>query len=117
MEPWANLCAIESKEFGQHSLETWKRVPKTLVNVKGNKVPYPHMEEQVREVLKTVETALKLHAGGIEFVSCNEQTGEVVVRLLGTCVGCGLAEITLKEGVETALVRAIPQVRSVRAVQ
>lgn len=75
------------------------------------------MESQVREVLKSVETALQLHAGGIELVSCDEQSGEVVVRLLGTCAGCGLAEMTLKEGVETALVRAIPEVRSVRAVQ
>lgn len=75
------------------------------------------MEARVKEVLKSVETALKLHAGGIELVSCSKETGEVVVRLLGTCVGCGLAGITLKEGVEAALVRAIPEVRSVRAVQ
>lgn len=75
------------------------------------------MEDRVKEVLKNVETVLKLHAGGIELVSCNEETGEVAVRLLGTCGGCGLAEITLKEGVEAALVRAIPEVRFVRAVQ
>lgn len=87
------------------------------MNVKGNRVPYPHMESQVKEVLKSVEIALKLHAGGIELVSCNEETGEVAVRLLGTCAGCGLAEMTLKEGVEAALVRAIPTIRSVRAVQ
>lgn len=75
------------------------------------------METQVKEVLRSVESALKLHAGGIELVSCDETSGEVVVRLLGTCAGCGLAEITLKEGVEAALVRAIPAIRSVRAVQ
>ena len=87
------------------------------MNVKGNGVPYPHMEDRVKEVLKSVETALKLHAGGIELVSCSAETGEVVVRLLGTCAGCGLSGITLKEGVEAALVRAIPEIRSVRAVQ
>ncbi len=75
------------------------------------------MEERVREVLKNVAEALKLHAGGIELVSCDGGRGEVVVRLLGTCAGCGLSQITLKEGVEAALVRAIPEVRSVRAVQ
>lgn len=75
------------------------------------------MESRVREVLKSVEIALKLHAGGIELVSCSSETGEVVVRLLGTCAGCGLSEITLKEGVEVALVRAVPEIRSVRAVQ
>jgi Fe-S cluster biogenesis protein NfuA len=75
------------------------------------------MEAKVREVLKSVEIALKLHAGGIELVSCTPETGEVVVRLLGTCAGCGLSEITLKEGVEVALVRAIPEIRLVRAVQ
>ena len=75
------------------------------------------MEERIADVLKTVEHALALHAGGIELVAWNGDVGEVVVRLLGTCAGCGLAEITLKEGVEAALVRAIPEVRSVRAVQ
>ncbi len=87
------------------------------MNVKGIRVPYPHMEAKVREVLKSVEIALKLHAGGIELVSCTPETGEVVVRLLGTCAGCGLSGITLKEGVEVALVRAIPEIRLVRAVQ
>lgn len=80
----------------------------------GEKIP---MEEKVRKVLETVEKALKMHEGGIELVSCSPETGEVVVRLLGTCAGCGLAELTLKEGVEAALVRAIPEVRRVRAVQ
>lgn len=75
------------------------------------------MEDRVREVLKSVEIALKLHAGGIELVSCAPETGEVVVRLLGTCASCGLSETTLKEGVEVALVRAIPEIRFVRAVQ
>lgn len=75
------------------------------------------MEAKVREVLKSVEMALKLHAGGIELVSCSPETGEVVVRLLGTCAGCGLSGITLKEGVEVALVREIPEIRLVRAVQ
>lgn len=106
MKIWASIRWKRGKEY-----------QKTLVNVKGNKVPYPHMEAEVKEVLKSVEMALKMHAGGIELVSCNGETGEVVVRLLGTCVGCGLAEMTLKEGVEAALVRAVPTVRSVRAVQ
>ncbi len=75
------------------------------------------MENKIKEVLKTIEQALKLHAGGIELVSWNGESGEVTVRLLGTCASCGLAEVTMKEGVEMALVRAIPEIRSVRAVQ
>ncbi len=74
------------------------------------------MHEKVRKVLASLEKSLALHAGGIELVSCCEDTGEVEVRLLGTCATCGLAQVTLKEGVEAALVREIPEIRSVRAV-
>ncbi len=74
------------------------------------------MENEVREALKEIEKALQFHAGGVELVACDEQTGEVQVHLTGTCQGCSMASVTLKEGIETALVRAVPGVRVVRAV-
>ena len=71
------------------------------------------MKDAVLQALKVIEQALKFQEGGVELVALNEETGEVRVRLTGTCDGCGLADVTLKEGIEAALVRAVPGVRSV----
>ncbi|MBP9827722.1 NifU family protein [Patescibacteria group bacterium] len=73
------------------------------------------MREKVEAVLEDVRKALRLHAGGIELVSLDEAAGRVEVRLTGTCDGCALAKVTLKQGVETALARAIPEIREVVA--
>jgi Fe-S cluster biogenesis protein NfuA len=74
------------------------------------------MKEAVEAVLENVRIALKMHAGGIELVDIDEAEGVVKVRLTGTCDGCGLAEVTLKKGVEVALCEAIPGITSVVAV-
>jgi len=74
------------------------------------------MREAVERVLDNVRLALRLHAGGIELVDIEEARGIVKVRLTGTCDGCALSNITLKQGVETALCKAIPEVREVIAV-
>jgi Fe-S cluster biogenesis protein NfuA len=74
------------------------------------------MHEAVEKVLETVRQALRLHAGGIELVDVDADSGVVKVRLTGTCQGCALSDVTLKRGVETALCKAIPQIRQVIAV-
>lgn len=72
-----------------------------------------YMKEAVERVLTQVRQALGLHGGGIDLVSVEEATGTVTVKLTGTCVGCSLSNVTLKQGVEEALCRHIPAVRKV----
>ena len=74
------------------------------------------MREAVEQVLNNVRQVLKLHAGGIELVDANPETGVVKVRLTGTCQGCALSEVTLRRGVEVALCEALPEIRQVIAV-
>jgi Fe-S cluster biogenesis protein NfuA len=40
----------------------------------------------------------------------------VTIRLLGTCGNCPYSIQTLKNGIETAMVKAIPEIRAVEAV-
>jgi len=75
------------------------------------------MKEAVEAVLENVRKALRLHAGGIELVDIDEAKGSVSVRLTGTCDGCGLAEVTLKKGVEVALCEGVPGITEVIAVK
>ncbi len=72
------------------------------------------MSEQVERALEEVRPMLALHAGNIELVGIED--GVVKVRLLGTCRGCPLSQLTLKAGVEEMLKERVPGVRSVEAV-
>jgi Fe-S cluster biogenesis protein NfuA len=74
------------------------------------------IEHQIEEVLEQVRPALRMDGGGIEFVSYNNETNVVQVRLQGACVGCPMSQITLKMGVEAALQDAIPEIKEVIAI-
>ncbi len=70
------------------------------------------LAERVQTVIDTrVNPAIAAHGGGAELVSVD---GTVVyLRLQGGCVGCGLATVTLKQGIERILVEAIPEITEV----
>lgn len=74
------------------------------------------MKEAVEKALDSVRGALRMHAGGIELVEIDENAGVVKVKLTGTCAGCGLAAVTMREGVERALCAAVPGIRRVEAM-
>ena len=70
------------------------------------------LAERVQTVIDTqVNPAIASHGGGAELVSVD---GSVAyLRLQGGCVGCGLAQVTLKQGIERILVEAIPELTEV----
>lgn len=72
------------------------------------------MQQQIEKILEEIRPMLALHRGNIEFVKFEE--GTVYVRLLGTCHGCPLSQLTLKAGVEDMLKSKIPEVAKVEAV-
>lgn len=54
------------------------------------------------------------HGGAIDLIDVQDAT--VVVRMSGGCQGCGMANVTLRQGIEAALKRAIPMLAGVRDV-
>jgi Fe-S cluster biogenesis protein NfuA len=74
------------------------------------------------EFLSRIETALDqirpyLIADGGN-VSLVEVTDEMVVKLklLGACSSCQMSVMTLKAGVEESIMRAVPEIKGVEAV-
>jgi Fe/S biogenesis protein NfuA len=70
--------------------------------------------ERVRWVVEhEVNPQLAQHRGN---VSVQEVTadGVVVLRFGGGCQGCGMADVTLKQGIETTLMTKVPGVTAVR---
>lgn len=52
-----------------------------------------------------INPAVAQHGGKVELIDV--QDGVVVLRMMGGCQGCGMANVTLRQGIETAIRRAI----------
>lgn len=65
--------------------------------------------------LEEIRPFLQRDKGDIELVSI-EDDKHVKVRLLGTCVGCHVNQMTLKSGVELTVKKHAPQIESVKDV-
>ncbi|MDI6533010.1 NifU family protein [Bacillus mycoides] len=74
----------------------------------------PHMEEQVLEVLDKLRPFLLRDGGDVELVEIEE--GIVKLRLMGACGSCPSSTITLKAGIERALLEEVPGVIEVEQV-
>jgi Fe/S biogenesis protein NfuA len=70
------------------------------------------LADQVAEVLANhVNPAIAGHGGAAELVGV--EGADVYLRLLGGCQGCGMAAVTLGQGIERILKDAIPEIRQV----
>jgi Fe/S biogenesis protein NfuA len=70
------------------------------------------VEERVAQVLeKVVNPAIAMHGGKADLVAVED--GTVFVQLSGGCQGCGLATVTLSQGIEVSLKEAVPEVERV----
>ncbi len=72
---------------------------------------------KIEELLGTLRPAFLRDGGDIEFVRFVPETGVVEVRMQGMCHDCGMAEFTLKLGVEETLKEHLDVVREVIAVE
>ena len=76
------------------------RVPKNYIGTLAEKV--------VKVIDDEINPGIASHGG---FVSLVDVKGnDVIIQMGGDCQGCGMANVTLKKGVEVALRRAIPEI-------
>jgi Fe/S biogenesis protein NfuA len=68
------------------------------------------IEDRVGWLLETeINPSLASHGGHVSLVEITEKM-EVVLQFGGGCQGCGMADVTLKQGIEQTLVRNIPEI-------
>ena len=73
------------------------------------------MNEKILATLKAVRPFLQIDGGDVEFVDISSD-GIVRVRLLGACASCPMSIMTLRAGIERALMLEVPEVRRVESV-
>ena len=72
--------------------------------------------DRIEKTLDTLRPYIASHRGHVEIVDFDESDGVLLVRLGGTCHGCAASTITLKQGIESRLREAVPEVKHVEAV-
>ena len=77
----------------------------------------PTLQEKVSAALGNIRPMLAADGGGIELVSVDEKSADVKVKLTGACGCCPMSQMTLKNGVEKALKKEIPEIKTVTSVQ
>ena len=73
------------------------------------------LKERVNKVLQSVRPYLQADGGDVDLVQVTDD-GIVEVHLIGACGSCPMAMMTLRAGIERALMREIPEVKRVEAV-
>lgn len=71
--------------------------------------------KKVNAVIDQIRPYLEADGGSISFVELTDDN-IVKVELHGACRSCPMSLMTLKNGVEAAMVKAIPTIKSVEAV-
>lgn len=76
--------------------------------------PDADLTERVRYVLDTeVNPQIAAHGGRATLVGITDDKA-VILRLGGGCHGCGMADVTLKQGIERTLREHFPEISAVR---
>ena len=65
----------------------------------------------VQVLAEQVNPSIAAHGGRAVLVAVEETTA--FLRLSGGCQGCAMATVTLSQGIETAIIQAVPEITSV----
>ncbi len=72
------------------------------------------LKDRIENALDTIRPYLEADGGNVRILKLEGDT--LYLELLGNCGNCPMSTMTLKAGVEEAIVRAVPEVKHVEAV-
>ena len=70
---------------------------------------------KIKELLDNLRPYLQMDGGDIEFIKYEDKY--VYIKLGGACVNCGMQDYTIKDGIEEALKKEIPEIEGVVNVE
>ncbi len=74
------------------------------------------LQSRVERALQHVRPFLAVDGGGVEFVRVDWESRVVEVQLTGACRTCSLSQMTLRAGVERAIMHEAPEILRIEAV-
>lgn len=74
--------------------------------------PAEEITQRIRELFeKQINPAIAAHGGYVELIDV--KGNEVFIRMGGGCQGCGMANVTLRNGIEKAIRTTVPDVGAI----
>jgi Fe/S biogenesis protein NfuA len=72
------------------------------------------VEQKVNYILYSeINPQLASHGGNVQLIGLVEDDTVAVLKFGGGCQGCGMVDVTLKEGIEKTLLEKVPQLKRV----
>ncbi len=78
-------------------------------------VDNPELYKRVEETLSQLRPFLEKDSGDVAILGITDDM-IVQLRFLGSCSSCSMSEMTLKAGIEQAILRMVPEIRGVVAI-
>ena len=75
-------------------------------------ITYITILDKIEAALQEIRPFLEADGGDINFIELTDEW-VVKVKLVGACSSCNISMMTLKNGVEVVVKRAVPQVKEV----
>jgi Fe-S cluster biogenesis protein NfuA len=75
----------------------------------------PQIIQKINDTLELLRPFLNADGGDMELVEVSEDY-IARVKLLGACSSCSMSAMTLKNGVEEAVMRAVPEIKGVESI-
>jgi Fe-S cluster biogenesis protein NfuA len=76
----------------------------------------PDIERRARRAIEHVKPYLLVDGGSVELVRIDLESGVAEVCLVGACRTCSLAPMTLRAGIERAMLHEAPELKRIEAV-
>jgi Fe-S cluster biogenesis protein NfuA len=109
--PWSELAA-QLRYAVSTAMEQADAIP---VAAEGGPKEDDAIYELAGEICRIqINPWIAQHGGKVELIDV--QDGTVVLRMSGGCQGCGMASVTLRQGIEAALRRVIPALKGIRDI-
>jgi len=89
--------------------------PKVTQSAPAEQAP-PNLDHPLAQTIQKIldseiNPAVSGHGGYISLVDVREETA--YIKMSGGCQGCGMASVTLKQGVVAAIKRAVPDIKEI----
>ncbi len=71
--------------------------------------------KEVEKALESIRPYLEADGGDVQVLEI-DKNNIVKLELLGACGSCAMSSMTMKAGVEQAIMRAVPEIKGVEAI-
>jgi Fe-S cluster biogenesis protein NfuA/nitrite reductase/ring-hydroxylating ferredoxin subunit len=132
-DPQAKAMAMKSAIEQLHKVGLTKVVQKLMADPRGKELLFElvdvpevftllsmhglvkaDLRTRVRRVIDMVRPYMQSHGGDVELVDVTPDTA--FLRLTGSCNGCSMSAVTLRNGVEEALKENVPEIQNIEVV-